>query len=727
MTRRKIPNFEPGAIQWATLMELAIDRYKEVFEKEGIASLKGVAGEYGVAWTSLRDRINNGAVSREFYAKARQRLTPAEEKVLEEYCLQLEKWGCPARVNQLRLMAQELLKAKGDTRPLGKNWPSAFLDRHPNIKSVFTTPQDRNRQLSEDWDIISHWFQLYEETIKKYTIQPEDTYNMDEKGVALGQGLKTRCIVSKSEKRPKSSQDGSREWATLVEAISLTGKVLSPWIIFKGIINKTSWTEKLKALRKAQGEEFVGHICVSPNGWTDSELGIEWLKKCFEPETSKDQKGEYRLLLWDGHSSHISTSAIRYCLDNKIIPLCLPPHTTHLLQPCDVGLFGPEAVLYKNQIMRQSRPGASGDVSKETFLEVYCYIRPLALNQHNIEQAWRKSGLLPLDPNVVLSQLKRSKPRELEESKPLIEPPIEAQIEAQIEAEVEQALTSNTSNSRPSTAYGVPPLLDLKTPDIQVVLPLRMTFKTPSNITELEKLRELFKQSQINQSLLFEKAIKAAQYGLAKSVVAEATNQDLVDAADEARKKRNKVSGKNGKARVLDKDAYTELLQLEFDSWWTAPIYGKPIVKPENSSIIYNLGFSKIGADIFTWEITSQRKKKARIQPRTPSNQAVIRTPVRPKKQAIQPQVRSPQTPLIPQSLPLLRSPQQSLKPIPIRLPLRSIPRSRTPQFLDGQIPHKRRQHKVMVRRAQETQVTEVITHVTRGGRPVRQRRVEYI
>jgi hypothetical protein len=59
----------------------------------------------------------------------------------------------------------------------------------------------------------------------------------------------------------------------------LTGKVLSPWIIFKGIINKTSWTEKLKALRKAQGEEFVGHICVSPNGWTDSELGIEWLKK----------------------------------------------------------------------------------------------------------------------------------------------------------------------------------------------------------------------------------------------------------------------------------------------------------------------------------------------------------------------------------------------------------------------------------------------------------------
>jgi hypothetical protein len=206
-----------------------------------------------------------------------------------------------------------------------------------------------------------------------------------------------------------------------------------------------------------------------------------------------------------------------------------------------------------------------------------------------------------------------------------------------------------------------------------------MASKTPGNAAELEKLKELFRQSQIDQSLLFEKVIKAAQYGSAKSVVMEATNQDLVEAVDEARKKRNKVSGKNGKARVLDKDAYAEQLQWEFNLWWTASIYGKPIVKPQNSSIIYNLGFSKIGDDILSWEITSERKKKARIQPKTPLNRAAIRTLARPKKQAIRPQT-----------------------------------------------PQKRRKHKVVIRRAQETQVTEVITHVTRGGRPVRQKKVEY-
>ena len=139
MTRPKPPKTQPGEVPWATRIELAIDTYKEVFEREGTASLKAIAREYKICRSTLRNRIN-GAISREFYAQVRQRLTPAEEKVLREYCLQLERWGCPAKISQLRFMAEELLRAKGDTRLLGKNWPSVFLDRHPDLKSVFITP-----------------------------------------------------------------------------------------------------------------------------------------------------------------------------------------------------------------------------------------------------------------------------------------------------------------------------------------------------------------------------------------------------------------------------------------------------------------------------------------------------------------------------------------------------------------------------------------------------------
>jgi len=51
--------------------------------------------------------------------------------------------------------------------------------------------------------------------------------------------------------------------------------------------------------------------------------------------------GYTRLLIMDGHTSHVSWQFFDYCLEHNIIPLCLPPHSTHLLQPLDVGLFGP--------------------------------------------------------------------------------------------------------------------------------------------------------------------------------------------------------------------------------------------------------------------------------------------------------------------------------------------------------------------------------------------------
>ena len=97
-------------------------------------------------------------------------------------------------------MADELLQAKGETQLIGPNWPSRFLARHSKLKSVFINPRNRNRQLSKDPNIITHWFQLYKETVDEHNVQPEDTYNMDEKGAAMGLIAKERCIVSKSKK-----------------------------------------------------------------------------------------------------------------------------------------------------------------------------------------------------------------------------------------------------------------------------------------------------------------------------------------------------------------------------------------------------------------------------------------------------------------------------------------------------------------------------------------------
>lgn len=52
------------------------------------------------------------------------------------------------------------------------------------------------------------------------------------------------------------------------------------------------------------------------------------------------------LLLYDGHKSHVSLFITDWAKKNNVILFILPPHTSDLLQPINVGIFGPFKTLY---------------------------------------------------------------------------------------------------------------------------------------------------------------------------------------------------------------------------------------------------------------------------------------------------------------------------------------------------------------------------------------------
>ena len=138
---------------------------------------------------------------------------------------------------------------------------------------------------------------------------------MDEKGFLMGYIAKLRVMIRKDQKKAHMTQCGNREWVSLIECVSLDGRVLKPWIIFKGMRQQKAWWEWEQRIR--------GHIAISDNGWTDNEIGLAWVMKAFNPETEAVKKGEYCMLLVDGHSSHITTAAIQYCIETKNHPSLL--------------------------------------------------------------------------------------------------------------------------------------------------------------------------------------------------------------------------------------------------------------------------------------------------------------------------------------------------------------------------------------------------------------------
>lgn len=75
----------------------------------------------------------------------------------------------------------------------------------------------------------------------------------------------------------------------------------------------------------------------SQSGWMEAPTFIEWFRNVFI-ESTKHLEGD-KLLIIDGHSSHVTLDSIDLARQNNIHILCLPAHTTHVLQPLDVGVF----------------------------------------------------------------------------------------------------------------------------------------------------------------------------------------------------------------------------------------------------------------------------------------------------------------------------------------------------------------------------------------------------
>lgn len=207
--------------------------YDEAEEPKEEPLVRSIAYRFNISRTTLTRRLEGKSKAREEAYLHRQRLDSAEEKALVEWTLQMEAWGWPSRVEQLRTMAIELLHKKGDYEKLGKHRNMKFLSRHLELETRFCALRDKFRAVMHDSERISNWFDLYTRTIAENGILSDDECNMDEKGWAMGLQGSLVVICSKGD-RSTVIQNGSRKWTTIIECVSKLGRILSLYIIFKG-------------------------------------------------------------------------------------------------------------------------------------------------------------------------------------------------------------------------------------------------------------------------------------------------------------------------------------------------------------------------------------------------------------------------------------------------------------------------------------------------------------
>lgn len=354
-----------------------------------------IAQIYNIPRTTLRYRIQGILSTRDTVNKA-QKLTKLEEEAIVRYILDLDSRAFPPRRSAVEDMANRLLGAR-DSGRVGKNWTSNFVRRQPQLSTRFTRKIDYQRVKCEDPNTYNAWFRLVRNMINKYGICEEDIYNFDETGFLMGQ-ISSEMVVTAAGRRgrPRTTQQGNREWITVIQGIGSYGYVLPPFIIVARKNHLSSWYENTP-----MPADWV--VAVTSNGWTTNERGVDWIKH-FNQYTKSRTKGGYRLLIVDGHESHQSYEFEKYCKEQNIITLCMPSHSSHKLQPLDVGCFSPLKRSYGAEIEKLMRAHIT-HISKEDFFPAFYIAFCTTMTESNARAGFQATGLVPYNPDYVISQL----------------------------------------------------------------------------------------------------------------------------------------------------------------------------------------------------------------------------------------------------------------------------------------------------------------------------------
>ena len=294
--------------------------------------LRQAARQCNVPVETLRRRVT-GKVSMGCKPGPATVLTAAEEEKLASYIVSMCEMGFGLSREDVQVIAFRLAERSGRPHPFhngmaGRAWIDGFFHRHPKLTLRTAQSLSYSRAFSATKEVIGDYFGKLGGIYARLNIlsKPMQIYNVDEVGITIAH--KPGKVIAELGRKyvwsVTSAEKGKNH--TIVACISASGFALPPFMIYP----RQRITENLK-----QGA-FPGiSFHCSSKGWINTELYLEWFKFFL----ANIPPARPVLLIEDGHSSHISIELIELAQSNQVYLLCLPSHSTHILNPLDVGVF----------------------------------------------------------------------------------------------------------------------------------------------------------------------------------------------------------------------------------------------------------------------------------------------------------------------------------------------------------------------------------------------------
>ncbi|XP_046560289.1 MFS-type transporter clz9-like [Haliotis rubra] len=249
------------------------------------------------------------------------------------------------------------------TTRLSLRWLYNFLSRWPEIENLKPRKLEYARARSATRSSVDNYFNELEKIMNKYSFQhrPHQIYNIDEKG--LQTDITPPKLVSSTRCKPQAVTTGKSKTVTVIGAGNASGNAIPPYFVFPGQRMRDDLME---------GASPGADGTVSETGWSNTDIFNIYMKSHFVKYAATSSAESLLLVLYDGHKSHVSIGLIQWAKEHNIVLFVLPPHTSHLLQPLDIGCYGPVEAGWTSACHRHLRESGGKAITRYDVCKIAC-------------------------------------------------------------------------------------------------------------------------------------------------------------------------------------------------------------------------------------------------------------------------------------------------------------------------------------------------------------------
>lgn len=218
----------------------------------------------------------------------------------------------------------------------------------------------------------------------------QNIFNCDETGFICNIGTKKVYCKRGIKRVNKLCANNDKDMFTVHVCANADGLYLPPYVVYKAKTLFDSWC--------LNGPKNC-HYNRSNSGWMEEDQFVEWFKAVFIKYTTKIQGA--KILILDGHSSHLSSSVIALARTNNIHIICMPSHSSHVLQPLDVGVFKQVKAEWKKVLEDYFIKHNFQNVNKEHFPSMLKKVCENSFRRQYIVTGFEETGIWPFNREAI--------------------------------------------------------------------------------------------------------------------------------------------------------------------------------------------------------------------------------------------------------------------------------------------------------------------------------------